>query len=100
MGVHTPETPEEAKVERLREKVRDNGMTYPIAVDNAGKTWAAWSNRYWPAVYLIDKKGNVRYRWYGELNGKETKGEESMRQKIEELLAEERKPPAKADGSE
>ena len=66
-------------------------MTYPVAVDNAGKTWAAWDNRFWPAVYLIDKHGAVRYRWYGELNWKETKGEEIMAKKIAELLAEERK---------
>ena len=63
-------------------------MTYPIAVDGSGKTWRAWGNQFWPSVYLIDKKGNVRYRWDGELNWKETKGESLMRKKIEELLAE------------
>ncbi len=70
-------------------------MTYPVAVDNAWKTWGAWTNRYWPAVYLIDKNGDVRYRWYGELNWQETRGEEIMRKKIEELLAEERQPTSK-----
>ena len=70
-------------------------MTYPVAVDNAWKTWVAWTNRYWPAVYLIDKNGDVRYRWYGELNWQETRGEELMRKKIEELLAEEHKPTSK-----
>jgi hypothetical protein len=30
----------------------------------------------------------VRYRWDGELNGKDVKGEQIMRKKIEELLAE------------
>jgi hypothetical protein len=63
-------------------------MKYPIAVDNEAKNWQAWGNRYWPSVYLIDKKGDVRYRWDGELNGKDVKGEEIMRKKIEELLAE------------
>ena len=63
-------------------------MKYPIVVDNAGKNWNAWDNRFWPCTYLIDKKGNVRYRWDGELNWKETKGEGIMRKKIEELLAE------------
>lgn len=72
----------------MRRKVSENKMTYPIAVDNANKNWRAWENRYWPAVYLIDKKGIVRYRWEGELNWNNTKGEEIMRQKIEALLAE------------
>jgi predicted transcriptional regulator len=65
-----------------------DGMKYAVAVDSAGKTWAAWANQFWPSIYLIDKKGNVRYRWDGELNWNKVKGEEIMRKKIEELLAE------------
>jgi predicted transcriptional regulator len=75
-------------LERVRQKVKDNKMDYPIAVDTKGQTWAAWDNRYWPSVYLIDKQGNVRYRWDGELNGGKIQGEEIMRRKIEQLLAE------------
>jgi predicted transcriptional regulator len=63
-------------------------MKYAVAVDSRGKTWAAWHNRWWPTVYLIDKKGNVRYRWDGELNQNKVKGQEIMLKKIEELLAE------------
>lgn len=88
VGVHTPETKDESNLERVRQMVKDNDMRYPIAVDNGWKTWEAWGNRYWPAVYLIDKKGFVRYRWDGELNWQGSKGEAVMRQKIEELLAE------------
>jgi thiol-disulfide isomerase/thioredoxin len=88
LGVHTPETEAERKLESVKEKVAANKMAYPVAVDGQGKTWAAWDNRYWPAVYLVDRKGNVRYRWYGELNYKGAKGEPAMREKIEELLAE------------
>jgi hypothetical protein len=88
LGVHTPETAGEAKLERVRQKVKDNGIAYPVAVDNDTRVWRAWGNRYWPSVYLIDKKGEVRYRWDGELNWKDVKGEEIMRKKIDELLAE------------
>lgn len=88
IGIHTPELPGEADIARVRQKVTDNGMAYPIAIDNGSKTWAAWGNRYWPCVYLIDKKGFIRYRWEGELNANDAKGEEVMRQAIEELLAE------------
>lgn len=43
----------------------------------------------WPSVYLIDKRGRVRNWWYGELNWKGATGEEFLRKRIEELLAEE-----------
>jgi hypothetical protein len=88
IGVHTPETAGEKNIEAVRKKVKDSGMKYPVAVDSQGKTWAAWGNRWWPSIYLIDKKGNVRHRWDGELNWNKVKGEEIMCQKIQELLAE------------
>ena len=73
---------------RVRKKAKDNGLAYPIAVDNDSRTWKAWGNSFWPSTYLVDRKGRVRYRWDGELNWKDSKGEEVMRRKIEELLAE------------
>jgi len=88
IGIHTPETTGEAKIDQVRQKVKDNKITYPIAIDNAGKTWVAWHNDCWPSIYLIDKKGRVRYRWVGELNWGSTKGEPIVRKKIEELIAE------------
>jgi peroxiredoxin len=88
IGVHTPETQGERNVENIRKKAKENGLEYPIAVDNNSSNWKAWGNRWWPSTYLIDKKGNVRYRWDGELNYKGIKGEDIMRQKVEELLAE------------
>ena len=45
-------------------------------------------NLAWPGVYLVDRKGVVRYRWYGELNHGRARGEPVLRAKIEELLAE------------
>lgn len=88
LGVHTPETEGEKIVERIREQVKQNEIKYPVAVDAAAKTWKAWDNRWWPSTYLIDKEGFVRYRWDGELNWKELKGEKAMRERIELLLAE------------
>jgi hypothetical protein len=69
--------------------VKEHEIEYPVAVDSAGKTWEVWGNRYWPSVYLIDKAGYVRYRWDGELNWKDTRGEQLMRSRIEQLIAEE-----------
>jgi peroxiredoxin len=88
IGVHTPEFENEADVDRVRAKAEKNGLKFPIAVDNDGRNWANWHNRYWPSIYVIDKKGRVRYRWEGELDSATTRGEPIVRRKIEELLAE------------
>ena len=88
IGVHTPETDGESKVESVKKKVTEAGFTFPIAVDNRKAVWNAWRNRWWPSVYLIDRRGNARYRWDGELDWKGAGGQEIMRQKIEELLRE------------
>ncbi len=57
-------------------------------MDSEQKNWDAWSNSIWPAVYLIDRRGFVRYWWYGELNWDGAEGEKSMRRKIGELIVE------------
>jgi hypothetical protein len=88
IGVHSPETEGERVVDSVRRKAREDGLEFPIAVDGDLATWQAWSNNIWPSVYLVDKKGYVRYWWYGELNWQGTDGEQYMREKIEELLAE------------
>ena len=89
IGVHTPETERERNIENVRKSAEKNGLKYPIVFDKDGRTWKAWNNRWWPSTYLIDKQGFVRYRWDGEFNWKNAKGDAIMRKKIEQLLAEE-----------
>jgi hypothetical protein len=88
VGVHTPETPGEANLSRVRRKVKENDIAYAIAVDGSRKTWRAYSNEYWPSIYLVDKKGHIRYRWDGELNWEKSDGDKIMRARIDELLNE------------
>lgn len=88
VGIHRPETQGERVVEKVREKAAETGLTHPIAIDNDSQNWDAWANNVWPAVYLIDKQGFVRYWWYGELNWQGAQGERYMRAKVEELLGE------------
>jgi thiol-disulfide isomerase/thioredoxin len=88
LGIHTPETQEERNLEKVRLKASENGLAWPILVDNSQANWNAWANRVWPSVYLIDKRGNIRSWWYGELNWKKTPGEDIMRGHIDKLLAE------------
>jgi thiol-disulfide isomerase/thioredoxin len=88
IGIQTPETESERSIDNLRRKVDEYRIAYPVAFDAASENWKAWANNMWPSVYLIDKQGHVRNWWYGELNWQGARGEEFLRNKIEELLAE------------
>lgn len=72
IGVHTPEFAFEQKADNVAEAARRYGIRYPIAQDNQYATWRAYSNRYWPAHYLIDAKGDIREYHFGEGNYAET----------------------------
>jgi thiol-disulfide isomerase/thioredoxin len=66
IGNHYPEFPYEANLENLKNAVKDDEINYPVAQDNEGTTWNAYKNKYWPTMYLIDKKGKIRYVRIGE----------------------------------
>ncbi len=87
IGIHRPETPQEYDVAHVRRRAAEADLKYPSAVDNESRNWNAWANRIWPSVYLIDKRGFVRYWWYGELNWQGATGDQWMRSRIAELLA-------------
>lgn len=72
VGVHAPEFAFEKIPANVEKAVRDNALTYPVAQDNDLQTWRAFNNLYWPAKYLIDQNGNVRYTHFGEGNYDET----------------------------
>ncbi len=82
IGVHTPEFTFEKSESNVRKAVKDAGIQYPVVQDNEFATWNAFSNRYWPAFYLVDGEGNIRYEHFGE-------GEyDTMDKTIRELLGE------------
>ena len=91
VGIHTPEMDFDRNVNAIRAKAKENGLAFPILVDNDKKNWNTWTNHTWPSVYLIDKQGRVRSWWYGELNWDGVQGEQIMRQYIETLLADQPK---------
>ncbi|MEW5942077.1 MAG: thioredoxin, partial [Chloroflexota bacterium] len=66
VGNHYPEFDYEADLENLKDAVARFGIQYAVAQDNDGLMWRAYNNRYWPALYLIDKRGRIRYRHIGE----------------------------------
>ena len=77
VGVHAPEFAFEKKASNVERAISQNGIRYPVAQDNAMATWDAWGNQYWPAKYLIDQRGHVRYVHFGEGDYEET--EEAIR---------------------
>jgi cytochrome c biogenesis protein CcdA/thiol-disulfide isomerase/thioredoxin len=66
IGVHTPEFAFEKDPDNVRDAIADLGVTWPVALDPDYRTWNAWGNRYWPAHYLIDRRGDVRGFVFGE----------------------------------
>lgn len=88
VGVHTPESKHEADSTALAEQIKQRKIEYPVAVDAQNATWKAYNNRYWPAIYLLDKQGRIRQRWEGELEFNNAGGDKKMRAVIKELLAE------------
>lgn len=82
IGVHSPEFAYEKNVEAVKEHVRKNAIRYAVAIDNDFAIWSRYGNHYWPAMYLIDKRGVIRYVRVGEGGYPET---EEM---IRALLAE------------
>ncbi|MBI1812312.1 thioredoxin family protein [Candidatus Peregrinibacteria bacterium] len=66
IGVHTPEFTFEKSEKNVAAAIKEHGLTYPVAQDNDYGTWNAFNNQYWPAHYLIDAEGNIRYTHFGE----------------------------------
>ena len=82
IGVHAPEFAFEKNVDNVRKAIADFQINYPVAIDNDYRIWRAFENNYWPAHYLIDAKGQIRYQHFGEGNYRQTE------QAIQDLLRE------------
>jgi thiol-disulfide isomerase/thioredoxin len=88
IGIHTPETAEEKDMANVGKKVKEYGITYPVLFDRESENWKRWQQRYWPAVYLVDKQGRARFVWEGELEYQNAGGNLKMIGLIESLLRE------------
>jgi cytochrome c biogenesis protein CcdA/thiol-disulfide isomerase/thioredoxin len=66
VGVHSPEFAFERVPDNVQDAVRSLDIEYPVALDNDFATWKAYENQYWPAKYLIDRNGHIRFHHFGE----------------------------------
>jgi thiol-disulfide isomerase/thioredoxin len=82
VGVHTPEFPFEKDVDNVRWAAENMRVEYPVALDPNYAIWRAFSNQYWPAVYIADAEGRIRHHQFGE------GGYEECERVIQQLLRE------------
>ncbi len=82
IAVHSPEFDHEKEIDKVKDYVKDNNISYAVPIDNDFKNWREYRNRYWPTLYVIDKKGTIQYTRIGE--GAYEQTEET----IQRLLAE------------
>ncbi|MBI3608181.1 MAG: redoxin domain-containing protein [Nitrospirae bacterium] len=82
VGVHTPEFAYEKDIAAVTRYVTDHDIRYPVVTDNNYAIWNRYGNHYWPAMYLIDKRGIIRYVRVGE------GGYDDTERMIQALLAE------------
>jgi thiol-disulfide isomerase/thioredoxin len=80
VGVHAPEFGFEHDLDNVRRAARELGVGYPVVIDNDFSIWRSFDNHYWPAVYLVDRDGRVRFHHFGEGSYEETE------QAIQQLL--------------
>ncbi len=66
IAVHSPEFSHEKEIARVKDYVKDNNITYAVPIDNEFRNWRRYHNRYWPTLYVIDKKGTIQYTRIGE----------------------------------
>jgi cytochrome c biogenesis protein CcdA/thiol-disulfide isomerase/thioredoxin len=78
LGIHAPEFAFEQKIENVQKAVTENKINYPVGLDNSFSTWNNYSNRFWPAHYLINQDGQIVSTHFGEGAYQET--EDQIRQ--------------------
>ena len=86
VSVHTPELPEERAITNVRKAVAEQRITNPVMVDGDYSYWNAMKNQYWPAFYVIDKRGRIAARAIGEMHVGQARAAE-LERAIEEQLA-------------
>lgn len=86
IGVHSPEFSYEHDLANVKKYIQEHDIRFPVPIDNDFSTWNKYGNRYWPAMYLIDKQGTIRYVRVGEGGYHETEWQ------IQSLLAEPSEP--------
>ncbi len=87
IGIHTPEFARERIRKNVVAKTGEFGLHHPVMMDNDFGYWKALNNRYWPAFYVVDKKGMIRGRFIGEIHAGD-RNANSIEKLVRKLIAE------------
>ena len=88
VGVHTPEFESDKPLASVAASLKRDGVTWPVVQDNQNATWNAYHNSYWPAFYLIDRKGVIREVHAGEISSRYPDAIPGLEATLKKLLAE------------
>jgi len=87
VGIHSPEFAHEHDPAMVGAKIAEFGLRHPVMLDNDFAYWRALGNRYWPAYYLVDKRGDIRELHVGETHEGDARAR-AIEERIHALLAE------------
>lgn len=87
IGIHTPEFDSEKKPNNVAEKIKQFKLHHPVMMDNDFAYWKSLNNRYWPSFYVIDKRGQVRFKHVGETHSGD-RNATNIESEIRQLLLE------------
>jgi thiol-disulfide isomerase/thioredoxin len=96
IGIHTPELPIERDPAEVRRAIVREHIVYPVATDEDYGAWNAFHTQYWPAFYVLDRRGRVRWTHAGELH----LGTPEWRELLKVVAALEAEPVANAEGAQ
>lgn len=85
IGVHAPEFSFAKELDGVKKAIEAFAIDYPVVMDNGHSIWQAYANRYWPAKYLADREGYIRYYHFGE--GAYIETEEAIQMLLREIDA-------------
>ena len=88
IGIQTPETAAEAEPARVTADAHQQGFEFPVLIDLEKKNWDAWGNTMWPTIYVVDKRGYIRYWWMGELQWQGARGDKYIERLVDKLRLE------------
>jgi len=82
IGIHSPETPPEKQRDYVAENLKQQGIVWPVAIDNEFSLWDAYGVNAWPTQLFFDRHGRLRKVIVGDLQ------DDDVRREVEALLAE------------
>ncbi|HRF60321.1 MAG TPA: redoxin domain-containing protein [Fimbriimonadaceae bacterium] len=88
VGIHTPEIERERSATNVADALKQLKITWPTLLDPEYKNWDRWKVDMWPTVFVVDKRGQVRFSWRGELAWRGADGEAQVARAVEKSLAE------------